>query len=196
MAKRARGERALLIIDMINALDFDGGPALLREALPAARRIARLRRRLEGGCPVVYVNDNFMHWQADFHEIYATCAEPRSRGAPLARELPPATGDYFVLKPKHSGFYSTPLEVLLSKLGVSDLLLTGVAADGCVLATAADAHLREFRLHVPADCVASQTRARTSRALAVMRDAFDADVRASHSLLAGGARHRASQGRR
>jgi nicotinamidase-related amidase len=180
--KRAGRDRALLIIDMITPLDFPEGPALLRQALPVARAIARMRRRVQGRWPVIYVNDNFMHWQADFREIFAACAAAGSRGRELARALPPAEGDYFVLKPKHSGFFQTPLEVLLGKLGVRQLVLTGVAADGCVLATAADAHLRELALHVPSDCVAAVTRARTRRALAVMRDAFHAETGASRGL--------------
>src|SRR5690606_15209041 len=174
---------ALLIIDMINTFEFEGGASLARGAEDAARRIAGLRRRWqEAGAPVICVNDNFMRWQADFRELVAVCAHDGMRGAAVARTLQPGPDDYFVLKPKHSAFLSTPLDVLLAKLGVKQLVLTGVAADSCILATSQDAHMREFQVRVPRDCVAAITQARKERALAVMRDGWNVDVRASRGL--------------
>jgi len=174
---------ALLIVDMINPLDFEGGKALRPYAEAAARRIAALARRMRRrGDPVVYVNDNFMHWQADFREIVATVRDS-TRGSGLAKELAPEPGDYFVLKPKHSGFLATPLEILLEKLEVGRVVITGVATDGCVLATATDAHMREYKVHVPRDCVAAITSARSRRAVELMRDAMHIDVRTARYVL-------------
>ena len=137
----------------------------------------RLKRRLKArGVPVVYVNDNFTHWLRDFRELVAICSEPDAPGAALARALPPEHDDYLVLKPKHSGFFATPLEVLLAQLDVRHLVVTGVAGDGCVLSTAADAHMRDFDVSVPPDCCASITRARNERALRLMREAMDLDT--------------------
>ena len=176
-------QSALLIIDMFNTFEFEGGASLARGAEDAARRIAGLRRRWqEAGAPVIFVNDNFMRWQADFRELVAVCAHDGMRGAAVARTLHPGPDDYFVLKPKHSAFLSTPLDVLLAKLGVKQLVLTGVAADSCILATSQDAHMREFQVRVPRDCVAAITQARKERALAVMRDGWNVDVRASRGL--------------
>ena len=174
---------ALLIIDMVNTFDFDGGTKLARAAAAPARRIAALRRRWhEAGAPVVYVNDNFMRWQADFRELVAVCTHDGMLGAEIARLLQPGPDDYFVLKPKHSAFMSTPLEVLLAKLEARELVLTGIAADSCILATAQDAHMREFAVRVPRDCTAAITETRRDRALAVLRDTCDADLRSSRSL--------------
>lgn len=179
----AKNPPALLIIDMINPFDFDGGRPLARAAVTASQRVASLRRRWHrAGAPVVFVNDNFMHWQADFRELVAVCMQDGMPGAAIARLLRPGPGDYFVLKPKHSAFMSTPLDVLLSKLGADELVLTGVAADSCILATAQDAHMREFVVHVPRDCVAAINDIRKQRALAVLRDTCGADLRASRSL--------------
>lgn len=170
---------ALLVVDMINPLDFSGGAAILPLATAAAKQIARLKHRLrERGVAVIYVNDNFAHWQMDFRELVAICSHD-SRGAPLAQLLAPDRDDYFVLKPKHSAFYESPLPTLLAKLKVGDLVITGLATDNCVLATAMDAHMREYRAHVPRDCVAAISRARSDRALALMRDAMGLDVRTS-----------------
>src|SRR4029453_17310074 len=55
---------ALLLIDVINDLEFPEGDQLLRHALPMARQIAALKRRAkQAGVPVIYVNDNFGRWR-------------------------------------------------------------------------------------------------------------------------------------
>lgn len=149
---------ALLIIDMINDFEFPGGEALLAEALPAAECIERLKRRAEAeGIPVLYVNDNFGKWRSDFQQQVQHCLQDSVRGEPVAQMLRPDEDDYFVLKPKHSAFYATPLELLLSYLKVSTLILTGITGDNCVLFTAGDAFLRDYHLCIPSDCVAAQS---------------------------------------
>ena len=174
---------ALLLIDMINTLDFDGGRALLKQALPAAQRIARLKQRAaEAGMPVIYANDNYGQWRSDFRQVVALCGRQDARGEPLVRILAPGPDDYFVLKPRHSAFHQTALSLLLQDLGVRRLILTGVAADNCVLATATDARVHDFDLLVPADCVASETRERTRRALAQLGDTLEADTRISSRI--------------
>jgi nicotinamidase-related amidase len=178
-----RKQRALLILDMINALDFPGGAKLQRQAIPVARNIARLKRRLkQQDVPVIYVNDNFTHWLCDFRELVAICSQPDVLGAPLALALPPEHDDYLVLKPKHSGFFASPLEVLLRQLAVEQVIVTGIAGDGCVLTTAADAHMREFEVAVPSDCCASITAQRNASALQLMKTSMKLSTTASRRL--------------
>ncbi len=174
---------ALLIIDMINLFDFEGGASLSREAQRIAPRIVRLKERFrQAGAPVIYVNDNFMDWRADFKELVAVCSHPASAGAKIAKALAPGPGDYYILKPKHSAFLATPLSLLLTQLDVRRLVLTGLAADACVLITAQEANMREYLVSVPADCVAAQTPQRRKRALAVIKASFSADLRASAAV--------------
>jgi nicotinamidase-related amidase len=195
MATRSRGKGdlhgnapdesrlALLVIDMINAFDFDGADVLLPRALAAARAIAALKRRARStGVPVVYVNDNFGRWRSDFRSILEHVIGERCPGKPIAELLRPDADDYFVLKPKHSGFQFTTLDVLLEHLGAQTLILTGVAANFCVLFTAHDAYMRDYRLVVPRDCVASQSEADDRYALAHMAHVTKADTRASPEL--------------
>jgi nicotinamidase-related amidase len=177
-AKPAEAGVALLIIDMINAFDFAGARAMLPRARAAARAIAGLKRRARAArVPVIYVNDNFGRWRSDFRQILDHCL--RSPGRTIARLLVPDEEDYFVLKPKHSGFEYTTLDVLLKYLGVETLVLCGVATNFCVLFTAHDAYMRDYRLIVPSDCVASVTRQADRYALAHMADVTKADVRPS-----------------
>ena len=171
---------ALIVIDMINDLEFEGGGPLLPRAVTVARRIAALKRRARARrVPVVYVNDNFGRWRSDFREAVDHCLRDGVRGQPLAELLRPDEGDYFVLKPKHSGFYATTLATLLEHLGARRLILTGINGDTCVLATAMDAYLRDFEIHVPADCTTSISPAHNRTVLAYMKRTLHADVRPS-----------------
>jgi nicotinamidase-related amidase len=171
---------ALLLIDVINDMSFPSAEKLLRYALPAAKRIAALKSRLrKRGVPCIYVNDNFGRWQSDFKAQVARCMSGDCPGAPVARLLIPAEDDYFVLKPRHSGFFSTSLDVLLGYLGAEELIVTGFAGDICVLYTANDAFMREYRLRAPADCIASETLEANRYACAQMKRFLHADVRPS-----------------
>ena len=174
---------ALVLIDVINDLDFAEGPALLEAALPMARRILELKGRARAaGVPAIYVNDNFGRWRSNFNALIEHCREAGCVGRPIAEMLRPAEEDYFVLKPKHSGFYSTTLEVLLAHLGARRLILTGISADICVLFTANDAYMRDFELFVPEDCVVSNTPAENRYALDLMRKILKADTRPSADI--------------
>jgi nicotinamidase-related amidase len=169
---------ALLVIDMINAFDFEGAQALLPRALAAARSIASLKQRARhAGVPVVYVNDNFGRWRSDFREVLEHCL--RAPGGEIAALLRPDRDDYFVLKPKHSGFQYTTLDVLLEHLGCETLILTGVAGNFCVLFTAHDAYMRDYHIVVPSDCIASATEGDDRYALEHMAQVTKADTRPS-----------------
>lgn len=174
---------ALLIIDMVNPLDFPGGERLLPAAFVAARRIAAFKRRLRAAdVPAIYVNDNFGRWELGFRELVDLYRGSSAPGAALLDHIAPEIGDHFVLKPKHSAFYATSLEVLLVRWGVERLILTGIAGNICVLFTANDAHMRDFDLVVPSDTTASESGADTAWALQQMRRVMKADVRPSKSI--------------
>ena len=186
MATRSHFPRtttALLLVDVINPFDFDGGPAFARRALPYARRISRLAARARrAAVPVVYVNDNFGRWRSDLAELVAFCRRPGKPGAPIAACLTPQTDDFVILKPSLSGFFQTPLETMLRLGGVRRLVIAGFSADNCVLFTAADAHMRGFELVVPRDCVAGKTPADERDALERMRELLDARTPAAPAL--------------
>ena len=168
---------ALLLIDWINDLEFGGGDRLFPHALAAAKATAALRRRArQAGVPVIYCNDNFGKWRSDFRSLLDHVLTDDVRGKPLAELLKPDEEDYIVLKPKHSAFHSTSLDVLLAHLGASTLILTGVAGNFCVLFTAQDAYMRDFRILVPGDCVASEADTDNRHALEHMAKVCKADI--------------------
>ena len=169
---------ALLLVDVINDFDYPGGGDLLRHALPTAAPLADLAGRCRAaGVPVVYANDNFGRWRSDQARVIDHCCGEGARGRAYVDQLRPGGDDYFVLKPKHSGFYHTSLDPLLEHLGTRTLVLAGIAAENCVLFTANDAYLRGYRLVVPRDCVASQRPADAAYALHHMEWVLKADTR-------------------
>jgi nicotinamidase-related amidase len=178
-----KAETALLLIDVINDLEFDGGEKLLTQALPMAVSLAALKRRAKTtGVPAIYVNDNFGRWRSDFAKLVRHCVEENVRGRPVATHLIPEQDDYFVLKPKHSAFFQTNLESLLSYLGATTLILTGMAGDICVLFSANDAHMRNFKIVIPSDCVASQEAEANDQALMLMQRVLKAKISPSSEL--------------
>jgi len=174
---------AVLLLDVINDLDWEGGEQLLEHFLPMSEKLAALTKRARtAGVPVIYVNDNYGRWRSDWRLLIDHCLNEGTRGREIVERLLPAPEDYFVLKPKHSGFFSTTLEVLLEYLGVRTLIITGVAGNICVLFTANDAYMRDYRLYVPRDCVASNTVEDNEYALAQIESVLKADISPSEAI--------------
>ena len=164
--RTARHSHALVILDMVSCWGFPDAAPLLRHASRIAPAIASLKRRCEQArIPVIYANDNSGQWRSDFKYVVRESLESPGPGARITQQLQPGDADYFVLKPKHSAFFATPLELLLDHLRTQRLVVTGVSTDQCVLNTVSDARMRDFEVVVPADCVATQTPARNRRAL-------------------------------
>jgi nicotinamidase-related amidase len=160
-----KAETALLLIDVINDLQFDGGEKLLTQALRMVVSLAALKRRAKAaGIPAIYVNDNFGRWRSDFAKLVRHCLEDDVRGRPVVAHLTPEQDDYFVLKPKHS------------------LMLTGLAADICVLFSANDAYMRDFKVFIPSDCVASEEANANEQALTLMQRVLKANTSPSSEL--------------
>ena len=174
---------ALLLIDVINDLDFPEGEQLLRHARPMAEKIAALKRRTKAaGIPAIYVNDNFGRWQSNQQALVDHALSSESRGREIVRLLLPEEDDYFVLKPKHSAFFSTTLDTLLRYLGTRRVIVTGVATNICVLFTANDVYMRDLELLVPTDCAAANTKKEHHWAIEQMEHTLKADVRPSAQL--------------
>ncbi len=176
-------DTALLLIDVINGLDFEGNEFLVRESRRIADNIYELKQDAKRmNIPVIYVNDNFGRWRSDKQGIISHAMMDQYGGAYMSRKLIPDDDDYFIIKPKHSAFYCTTLDVLLQHLKVRTLVMCGVAGNICVLFSANDAYMRDFALLVPEDCVASNSEEENTSALKLMANTLKVDTRAHDQL--------------
>ena len=167
----------LLLVDWINPLTHAGADQLRRPALAAARCTARLKQRLSRtGVQAIYANDNYGVWRSDFHTLLQQCRRSGGEAAEIAELLAPARNDITVVKPRHSAFYETPLQVLLQQLKARELVIAGVASEWCVLFTAMDAYVRGYSLRVPSDCIASASREHHAAAVNYLGKVLGADV--------------------
>jgi nicotinamidase-related amidase len=177
---------ALLLIDVLNDLDFPRNEELVRKSAALAQRIAALKRRCKAaGIPAIYINDNRGKWRSDFNEVIRQCLIPASPGCQMVKQLVPEPDDYIVLKPKHSAFYATPLDVLLEYTGVKVVIIAGLTTHACVMITASDCYVRDLRLFVPSDCVAALSAKEQRNALALMKVNYGANTTPSRSLKLG-----------
>ena len=175
---------ALLLIDVINDLAFQDSAALVEQAEPMSLRLAAFKRRATAaGVPTIYINDNFGRWRSDFRQTVAHCTARSSPGRLVSQRLKPTARDYFVLKPKHSGFFDTTLDTLLDNLGIRRVILTGIAGNICVLFTANDAYMRDLKVFTPADCIVSNTAADNDHALQQIETVLKGNVTPSTHLV-------------
>lgn len=184
-SRRAPGV-ALLILDMLSEYKFPGAAKVLRHLPAAARAIHRLKMRaIAHGIPVIYVNDTANKWESNQEEFVGRCCAPEAKGREVSMLLAPSGNDYFMFKPKHSGFYGTPLQTLLQRLRIKKLILTGMTSHQCVLFTAVDAYVRDFELIVPRDCIGGSTAAENTHALFLLNSALKARTTGSKSIRFG-----------
>lgn len=172
---------ALLIIDMINDFQFSHGPILSQKCNLIIEPILQLKQQMKKlGYPVIYVNDHYNLWRADIQQLLAYCTNDYSKQ--IIQAIAPEKDDYFFIKPHYSAFYETPLNSLLGHLKIQNIILTGIAGNICVLFTANDAHMRNYQLYVPKDCIASNHDEDNVHALKMMHETLKANISPSFHL--------------
>jgi nicotinamidase-related amidase len=180
---RHRSPTVLVLVDVINHFEFPDGSRLLQNAMQIAPRLARLKKRARASnIPVVYVNDNFGQWRSDAGKLLSHCLRTDCAGKPFVEAIQPDEQDYRVLKPMHSAFFQTPLDLLLRHLGASSIILAGIATNSCILCTAHDARMRDFKITVVADCCAARSAREHNEAIDNMREMAGARVVTLSSL--------------
>ena len=163
-------KQALLIIDMQNGFLQPQSPLCIRGALatvPACARVISACRA--AGVPVIFINRAYRADGSDVEltrrQVWARGGEPLTPGStgPLSVENPPefgrASGDYEIIKPRYSAFFQTPLDLLLRRLGVDTVVLTGTTTPNCIRTTCYDAISLDYRVVVVEDCCSSNTEA-------------------------------------
>jgi nicotinamidase-related amidase len=172
---------ALLLIDVLTTFQFPDGEAVLQGALAMRDALVKLKARTrKARIPALYVNDNFGDWRSEKEVLMGRCLE--GRGREFIQPLMPDSEDYFVLKPLHSAFYMTPLEVLLRHLQVDRLILTGLTSNSCITATAHDANMRGFDIYIPPDCSCARNANEHAQALAQLEAMAGANLTRSPSI--------------
>ena len=166
---------AVVVIDMINPYDHADADRLVGSVRHALPQIGGLIERADGeGVPVVYVNDNFGSWRSNRDDLVESAL--RGRHPELVEPIRPGTEALFVVKVRHSVFFQTPLEYLLSHEGIDRLVLVGQVTEQCVLYSALDAHIRHLEVCVPKDAVAHIHPELAEAALRMMELNMGADV--------------------
>ncbi len=174
---------ALIIIDMINDLEFPEGDEFVDSSVQVAERIRVLKNQARTlKIPVIYANDNFGRWRSDFTEVIDHVLYDQVKGQQLAEILKPEDDDYFVLKPKHSAFFATTLSTLLGYFKVKRLILTGISTDSCIVFTATDAYMRDYEIYVPSDCTTARNEDYTQNSLTFLERTVRANLTPSTEL--------------
>ncbi|ABU82383.1 cysteine hydrolase family protein [Ignicoccus hospitalis] len=169
--------KALLIIDMLNDFVNPKGKLYVPKSETIIPKVKELKRAFkEAGLPVIYTNDAHLPGVDKELELWGPHAVANTWGAQVVEELAPEEGDYVVTKRRYSAFFSTDLDLLLRELGVSEVVLTGVATNVCVLHTAADAFFRGYKVTVVEDATMSVPPEEQQRWLEYMKAVYGAEV--------------------
>ena len=159
---------ALLVIDMENGfVEPEGGHCIrfAKSTVPACVRAVETAR--EKDIPVFFVKRIYRTdgsdveltrhaaWVSGGRACGPATTGPNSAQAPEG--LRPQPGDYTIIKPRWSAFFQTELDLILRRLDVRTVILTGTTTPNCVRTSCYDAISLEYNVVVLTDCCSSQT---------------------------------------
>ncbi|MFY9139414.1 MAG: isochorismatase family cysteine hydrolase [Thermacetogeniaceae bacterium] len=159
------GKTALLIIDMQNDFCLPGAPLEIKGAMSVVPQIKKaLDASRKWGLPIIYI---IRHYRADGSDVEITryhdfmkkggaCIRG-TKGAEIIDELKPLKGDYIITKRRWSAFFQTELDMLLRRLNVDQIVVTGVQTPNCIRATVWDANSLDYEVIVLTDGTAAKT---------------------------------------
>lgn len=166
--KENKTKSALIVIDMENGFVSPEASHCIRYALQSIPVIKRaIASAREKGIPVFFVKRIY---RLDGSDVEMTrydawvkggrAMSPSSEGtasAQAADGLRPQLGDYTIVKPRWSAFFGTELDLILRRLGIETVILTGTTTPNCVRTTCYDANALEYNVVVLEDCCSSAT---------------------------------------
>lgn len=174
---------ALLVVDMFNTYRHDDAETLaghVGEILdPLAGLIAEARRRDD--VDLIWVNDNYGDFTAEPSDVVAAALD--GAWPDLVRPIAPEPGSRVLLKVRHSVFFATALDYLLTRLGATRVVLAGQVTEQCILYSALDAYVRHFDVAVPPDAVAHIDPDLGRAALAMMQRNMSARLEPAASVI-------------
>ncbi len=170
-----RSKTALVVVDVLNPYDHEDADVLARSMAAVVEPIVALvDRARDEDHPVVYVNDNYGHWNSSSQKLLD--AALAGSHPELVEPLSPPEDAKFVIKARHSIFYETPLEYLLRQFEIERIMLCGQVTEQCILYSALDAYVRHFEVAIPTDAVAHIDADLAGAALQMMGRNMRADV--------------------
>lgn len=174
---------ALLVVDMLNTYDHPDAEVLADNVEGMVGPLADLigRARVRDDVDLIYVNDNYGDFTAEPSDIVAGAmagARPD-----LVRPIVPDSECRVMLKVRHSVFYATALDYLLTRLGTGRVILAGQVTEQCILYSALDAYVRHYDVVVPRDAVAHIDSELGTAALAMMRRNMSAEIVGADSVI-------------
>jgi nicotinamidase-related amidase len=169
-------DTAVLVVDMLNTYEHPDAEILISNVAKIIEPLADLvrRARARDDVDLVYVNDNYGDFTAEFSDIVRSALD--GARPDLVEPIVPVEDSLRVTKVRHSVFYSTPLGYLLGRLGTKRLILTGQVTEQCILYSALDAYVRHFPVVVPTDAVAHINADLGAAALTMMEQNMDAEL--------------------
>lgn len=171
-------KEALLIIDMLNDFVLEGAPLEVpetRKVIPTIKREIEVARKEDK--PVVYICDIHEPDDKEFSKFgWPPHAVKGTEGAKVVKDLKPEEGDIIIEKTTYSGFYKTKLDETLKKLGVDSLRLTGCVTHICIMFTASDAVLRDYKVTVVENGVAGLAKEDHEAALRIMKNVLGVKI--------------------
>ncbi len=169
--------QALLIIDMQNDFVHPGTPVHVAGAaatVPVIRKLRESCRKHE--IPVFHVirsysADGLTVERARLADFRRTpFVVPGTLGAEIIKELTPEAGEKTVIKPRYSAFFQTNLDLMLKRLGVERVLVSGTQYPNCIRATVTDALSLDYAVSVITDACSAKTEAVAAANILDMRN--------------------------
>jgi len=169
-------DTAVLVVDMLNTYEHEDAEELIPNVAKIIDPLADLvrRSRESDSVDLVYVNDNYGDFTAEFSDIVRSALD--GARPELVKPIVPAGASRLLTKVRHSAFYATPLAYLLGRLETKRLILTGQVTEQCILYTALDAYVRHFEVVVPRDAVAHLDAELGQAALKMMEQNMSAEL--------------------
>src|SRR4051794_8076031 len=170
---------ALIVTDMLNAYDHEDAEALAESVEEKLDAMVRLRDQAEQDedTLLVYVQDNYDQWEAGREDLTQRALE--GKRPDLVKPIAPREPVPFIAKGRHSIFYETALDHLLSVNDVECIVLAGQVTEQCILYSALDGYIRGYEVKIPRDAVAHIDEELAKAALKMMERNLHADVTAS-----------------
>lgn len=154
---------ALFIIDMQNDFVLPGSPCCINSAYATVPVIAAVLTRFRtASAPIFHIVREYRADGSDIEKFRykefiegKKCAVPGTLGCEVVEELSTIEGEYRIVKNRFSGFMNTELELVLRRLGVTDIIITGTQYPNCVRATAYDAVAYGYTVTVLTDATSA-----------------------------------------